>query len=241
MEKSELEQLFAVQEVDARLRELRHRLVNLAETSGAKSLAEDLKSLKLSHNSMRVSMESLAKRRDDLEDRSRILMGKVKNIKAKEMSGAISHRDIATTEAEISHLESQRSELEDAEFEVLSEIELLEPQMLDLESRIAERDAELSKLKEQNLDIASGLNGEIIDMDGKRSGLVGGIDAALLKIYDDIYARVASLAVAKVENGNCQGCRLKLSSVEIENVRRALSGDFSRPPTCEQCGRILYV
>ncbi len=241
MEKSELEQLFAVQEVDARLRELRHRLANLAETSGAKSLAEDLRLLQLSRNRMKASMESLGKRRDELEDRSRILMGKVKNIKAKEMSGAISHRDIATTEAEISHLETQRSELEDAEFEVLSEIEHLEPQLLDLESRIAERDIELSKLNGQNLDITNGVNGEITEMDGKRIAIVGGIDAALLKIYDDIYARVDSLAVAKVENGNCQGCRLKLSSVEIENVRRTLSGDFSRPPTCEQCGRILYL
>ena len=241
MNKSEVEKLFAVQDLDFRLQAIKRRLAGFDESSGAKAIADELRSLKLALKELNANLDGLVKRRDELEERSRSLMAKVKNIKAKEMSGAISHRDLATTEGEISNLELQRSDLEDQEMEVLTEIEELESPVLEVKARIAEREGELSRLRKENSEITEDLGIQIAELDTLRSELCKSIDPALLKMYTDVYARVGSVALAKVENGSCQGCRLRLSALEIENVKRLLSGEFSRPPTCEQCGRILYM
>ncbi|TAN20247.1 MAG: hypothetical protein EPN30_10815 [Actinomycetota bacterium] len=241
MNRLALEQLFKLQEVDTRLHELRTKLASLVETSGQKAVAGDVRALLQSQKVMNSKMETLVSRRDELDEHSRALMAKVKNIRAKEMSGAISHRDFASTEAEISHLEAQRAELDDAEFEVFSQIELLESQTQDLEQSLSQKNTQLSELKQMNSGVANGLNAEIASLEDRRSELLGLIDVDLEKIYEEIHARVGSMTIARVENGNCQGCRLKLSSVEIEGVKRTLAHEFSRPPTCEQCGRILFI
>lgn len=236
-----MDQLFALQDVDAGLWERSHKLSILEESSGARAAADVVKLLRMDLKSMNSRIATLVVRRDELDGRSRDLMAKVKNIKAKEMSGAISHRDFATTEAEISHLETQRSELEDAEFEVLSEIEQIEFQIQEVQQKLLVRDAELSELKAANANVVAVIKNEVADLEGKRSELTGVIDGSLLKTYDGIRLRVGSMTLARIENSNCQGCRLKLSSVEIESVKRVLAGEFSRPPTCEQCGRMLYI
>lgn len=241
MEKSDVEKLFALQEIDDKLRELEHKMNRLDDVSGAKALADELKSLQSTLKEIDARIDTLARRRDELDERSRSLMTKVKSMKAKETSGAISHRDIASTELEISNLESQRSDLEDEELEILSEIEGLEPEMEETQRRISGKIGELEGIREQNATVLADLGTQRSEMDAKRLELSQSVDPVLLKLYGDIYARVGTMALARVENGNCQGCRLKLSAVEIESVKRSLLGEFTRPPTCEQCGRILYA
>ncbi len=241
MDRFALERLFSLQDVDTTLHELRSKLGSLAEASGERAVAVEVRSLLQNQKVMNAKMEALVSRRDELDEHSRTLVTKVKNMRAKEMSGAISHRDFASTEAEISHLETQRAELDDAEFEVFSEIEILQSQIQDVQQNLSQKNIKLSELKDMNAGIAGGLNADIASLEEQRSELVGVIDAGLEKIYEDIHARLGSMTVSRIENGNCQGCRLKLSSVEIEGVKRTLASEFSHPPTCEQCGRILFI
>ena len=110
VDKSELEKLFALQDIDSKLTELKRKMSTLEESSGAKDVAAAVRARKLQLGEIDSQMQGLLRRRDELEDRSKSLIAKVKSMKAMELRGAISHRDIASTEAEISSLESQRSE-----------------------------------------------------------------------------------------------------------------------------------
>lgn len=241
MNKSSLEQLASVQEVDIKLSHQRQSLEQLNETSGINAIVRQVKVLKTSLSELQTRLRSVQHERDELDEVSSRLMAKVKRMRAQEKSGAISHRDIATTEAEISHLESQRSDLEDKELEVLSEIELVEGEIASLKVSLADKEGELSGLRIIVEKSSEELSSNISELNRKRLELVEGIDPALLKIYESIHGRVGSVALAKVENSSCQGCRLKMSAVEVEGVKKVLQGEFSRPPTCEQCGRILYI
>lgn len=241
MNKNSLEQLAKVQEVDTKLSHQRHALDQLRETSGVNAAMGDLKILKTSLSDIQTKLRSALHERDELEESSSRLMAKVKKMREQEKSGAISHRDLATTEAEIAHLESQRSDLEDRELVALADIELVEGELAALRTNLADKEAQLSGLNAIVSKSSEELRSDISVLDGQRLELVRGMDPALLTIYETIYGRVGSLALAKIENSSCQGCRLKMAAVEVEKVKKTLLEEFSRPPTCEQCGRILYI
>ena len=54
--------------------------------------------------------------------------------------------------------------------------------------------------------------------------------------YDRLRAALGGVAVARLVNGTCQGCHLRLSAVEVDRIRK-LSPD--EPVHCEECGRLL--
>lgn len=241
MNRSDLEQLFSLQGVDERLQILRQKLAELNETSGAKALAETLKLARLNQKALSVQLQEATQLRDELEEKSKALLTKARNIQAKERSGAISHRDLVTSETEISHLEAQRSELEDQELGVLSRLEDLESEIGKIGEEISEIERVLTDRKSNNELVAAEMQSEIGSLELQRSLEVSKIPIKLLQIYDGIHSRVGSQTIARIEHSNCGGCRLKLSSVEIDKVKRELAQEFLLPPTCEQCGRILFI
>ena len=55
-------------------------------------------------------------------------------------------------------------------------------------------------------------------------------------MYESLLKTRDGSAVAKVERGMCQGCRLTLPTLELQRARS--SEGIAR---CGSCGRILYV
>lgn len=72
----------------------------------------------------------------------------------------------------------------------------------------------------------------IAGLEGRREGMVGRLDPASLRLYEDV-RRSRQQAVARVEQGRCQGCRVALSTNEIQKARGSII-------QCSSCGRILY-
>ena len=59
---------------------------------------------------------------------------------------------------------------------------------------------------------------------------------ALVAQYDSLRANFGGVAVARLEQGSCRGCHIKLSSVEFDRVRHL---PIDAVVHCEHCGRIL--
>lgn len=241
MNKSSLEALFPIQDVDSRLDQLQKASDHLYQSSGAKELSSQLHALKADIEASRTNLRKLYKERDDLEAKSSALIEKVKKIKAQEQSGSISHRDIASTEAEISNLEAQRSSLEDQELVILTEIDQAEVIAERLKGEFDSVGADLNRRLKDNEAKLIELSGEMEKLRSEKEALKVQVDPTLIGIYESVRNRVSTSPIARIENSICQGCRLKMSSAEVQGVRLQLSADFSRPPTCEQCGRILFI
>ena len=73
-------------------------------------------------------------------------------------------------------------------------------------------------------------------LEAKRDGQVDGMDAAALSIYQALRERWQGPAVAIVERGLCQGCRITLPMSVLQKARSGLG-----LVRCVNCERILLV
>jgi len=76
----------------------------------------------------------------------------------------------------------------------------------------------------------------LASLEQRREDLAARIDAASLELYQDLRQKRQGRAVAKVEQGMCQGCRLVLSMTELQRAR--ISQELVQ---CSSCQRILYL
>ena len=80
------------------------------------------------------------------------------------------------------------------------------------------------------------LEAEIAGLERRRTEQAAEIEAGLLRLYDRLIEIRQGRAVAKVEGGACQGCRI---SLPMNLIQRARAGtDIVQ---CSSCERILYV
>ena len=80
------------------------------------------------------------------------------------------------------------------------------------------------------------LNAEKAGFEGQRSKLTEGLDPLTLQRYEALRKSKGGLAVAKVERGLCQGCRMSLPTHQQQRVR---SG--RQEVLCSSCGRLLFL
>ena len=73
------------------------------------------------------------------------------------------------------------------------------------------------------------------DLEKKRRTLMAKLPAPEVSRFDRLFSHRQGRAVVKVEGGICTGCRVKIRSPFLMQMREAKA-----PLTCESCSRILY-
>jgi predicted nucleic acid-binding Zn-ribbon protein len=145
------------------------------------------------------------------------------------------HKELESLQHELATLARRQSELEDAELEVMermeavtASVERLEAERAELQGRIdavvARRDAALADLAHERDQLVR-----------DRVGMIAGMDAALLALYEKIRESTGAGA-AMLRARRCEGCRLELNPQEIQRIRAAAPDDVVR---CEECRRIM--
>ena len=150
--------------------------------------------------------------------------------------GAITNpRDLESLEQEASRARDvvQRQAAELLELSVQAEEaktnhDALAQQLADAQSAWHIRQAEL---KNQT----ALLTAEQEEVAAKRDSLAATLDAAAIGQYENLRRAKAGLAVAKMERGLCQACRMSLPTQQQQQVR---SG--RQTVLCNSCGRILF-
>ena len=74
----------------------------------------------------------------------------------------------------------------------------------------------------------------LTDLKNNRQALIDKIDPQTVTLYQQL-RKQKTTAVAKVQQGICAGCRISLSTANLQQVR---SGSLAQ---CTNCGRILYL
>ncbi|MFC2014279.1 C4-type zinc ribbon domain-containing protein, partial [Chloroflexota bacterium] len=74
----------------------------------------------------------------------------------------------------------------------------------------------------------------VSDLKQKREVAATSIDPESMEFYGEL-RKQKGIAVAKVEQGTCRGCRISLSTAELQKAR---SGSILR---CGSCRRILFL
>ena len=162
---------------------------------------------------------------------------RLENIDRRIYSGMVTNpRELEAFEEEKSNLQRQRSEEEDSLLEAMVEIEELQADEIQANQAYdainSTREREIIKLQSDE----GTLTQELPVMMDQRDDMAAEYPPIAMATYDIVRGRRGGQAVALVERGACQGCRLTLPSFELQKVRT--SQDIVQ---CSSCTRILVI
>jgi uncharacterized protein len=228
--------LLDLQAIDTALTQLRHRRANLPEHAELTRLGREV----AASEDARVRAQVVV---DDLDRDIARLEKDVDQVRARSSkdqtrldAGTGPVRELEALQHEIASLARRKSELEDAELELMEQ----------RETGQAALDEVLRRLKEQRDQVAAAENrrdaalAEIARDEqarlAERGPLSAGLPADLLTLYDRIREGSGGIGAALLRGGRCEGCRLELSGMELAAVRSAEPDEVVR---CDECRRIL--
>ena len=226
--------LYDLQELDwalsadeASLKEVRARLEDESEINAARARLQKLTAELDKRAPLRRTLESsLARLEERLQAAEQRLYG-----------GAVTNpRELSASEEERRLLQEQRGAEEDRMLDIMVEIEELQSSRdatQELLGRLeTDREAEYADLLQRQ----DALVVSIDELQRGRQRITPEIPVAMLSVYESLLKTRGGHAVAKVERGLCQGCRLALPT--MENQRAKSSQGIVQ---CSSCRRILYA
>jgi hypothetical protein len=83
---------------------------------------------------------------------------------------------------------------------------------------------------------AAEINEQAAKASAARATAAGDVPADLVALYDKIRASSSGIGAAPLRRGQCGGCRVMLSTVDLNAIRAAAPDEVIR---CEECRRIL--
>ena len=227
--------LYDLQELDwelsadeTSLADVRSRLEDDSELVAARARLEQLGS----------ELDKRAPTRRDLELSLGALDERLQATQQRLYGGAVTNpRELAAFEEERTHLQTQRGVLEDQMLEVMVEIEDLQSSRNEAQERLARLEAERETEYAGLLVRQDALVAELEELRLAREEITPDIPATTLSVYESLLKIRGGHAVAKIERGLCQGCRLALPTMEQQRAKSATGGIIQ----CSSCRRILYV
>jgi len=227
-------QMFALQELDIvldRVQDEHDRVENeLNNGDTVKNLetelerdAELLQETELQQKATKLEADSQKERSESLN--SQLYGGEVTN-----------PRDLESLEREASNVLVIVEQQESALAEITVKVEEAQTKKSKLESKLDEAKAAWEIRRTELQASLKELNAEKAGFEGRRSKMTESLDPSTLERYEALRKSKGGLAVAKVERGLCQGCRMSLPTHQQQRVR---SG--RQEVLCSSCGRLLFL
>jgi predicted nucleic acid-binding Zn-ribbon protein len=159
---------------------------------------------------------------------------KMKSHEKELMSGRIrSPSDLTRMSEEVGHMKASLAEQEDREFDLMAALEAAEAELASAQEELADAQASVEAAAPKLQGRLKVIEGEVAELELQREGLWVEIPAPLQAAYRKI-SRIPNPVVAMV-NGQCEGCRVQLTTNELQLLRRG------ERFTCQNCNRILVL
>jgi hypothetical protein len=225
-------QLYQLQEIDLELEANEQALSQIASQLG-ESQAVVRAQTKLASENQRL--QELKRQQQSLEWEIDDLTNKLAVAQKKLYGGSIKNpKELASLQHEVEGFKSTRGHLEDKALEVMEQVELTASSIATLNTAIKSLTAEWQSQQQQLSNNMEELKATQSDLKRKRQALSAGIDPETIEFYNTLKRRRGT-TVARVEQGICHGCRISLSTGELQQVRGG------RLVQCSNCGRILFL
>jgi uncharacterized protein len=152
-------------------------------------------------------------------------------------AGQVSNaRELESLQSEVASLRRRQSDLEEGVLELMEKREAAQA-LRDGAAAEAETVAADTASVTARSDVAVGEIGELeAKAQTARASAVAGLPDDLLALYERVRAQSGGLGAAPLRRGQCLGCRVQLSTVDLNEVRAAAPDEVVR---CEECRRIL--
>jgi len=216
---SQLLELQAVDSAIDRLDARKRALEGEGELAAARAQAE------LAERELKLEHEIDSITRKAAEEESRLYGGAVANAK-----------ELASIQHEVDNLKKRKSEREDELLVVLERREDVDRRAKEAEEHATELRIAVDHVAGDAARELSTVSADLVARTDERARLAAGIDPELLELYEELRPQKKGVAAVALVDGVCQGCHEKLSSVELDRVKR--TEGIAR---CEYCRRIIVL
>ena len=227
-------QLYELQEVDLEIDAKRERLTQVMGRLGESEVLDE------AHLSLARDEEKLV----ELQRIQREVEREVEDLQAKAAvatdklyGGTVKNpKELSSLQEQLSNFRRKIGEGDDKTLDIMSEVEAAQKNVSVKRSEVAKIEegwqAEQASLSQEQTDLSAALS----TLEQKRKELASKLDTVSLELYEDIRQKRQGRAVAKLERGMCQGCRIALPMSELQRARMG-----QELVQCGSCERVLYV
>lgn len=225
--------LVEVAALDAAIENADRARRNPAQTAQVQALLAERQTLS-------TELTALLGARDDLATELRRIESDVEVVDARSardterLSATSNVKEAQGLEREIESLAKRKSDLEDAQLDVMDRLEAAGASVEAQEAEIARVNTEGARLSAEGKAAVAEATARMETAVRDRAALVGTIPADLLATYDRVAARSAGAAVLRQRT--CEGCRMVLAGTDLQAIRQAAEDDVV---FCPECGCIL--
>lgn len=231
---SRARQLYELQGVDLEIEARREALVRVESRLGQSGALVEIRA------ALAREEESLA----ELERSQRLGEWEVEDLRSKAAlleqklyGGSVRNpKELVSLQQQVEHLKKTKRRQEDSVLDIMTQVEAAQSRVATIRRELERMEGnwreEQSSLSREQAELTASL----ASLEQRREDLVARIDGASLELYQDLRGKRQGRAVAKVEQGMCQGCRIVLPMTELQRAR--IGQELVQ---CSSCQRILYV
>ena len=190
----------------------------------------------------RTALDTARKRLTDLQHQQRAaewenddLGAKIAHEEKKLYEGSVKNpRELMGLQQELELLKAKRKEKDDKLLAIMMDVDSAQ-QDVELGSKELKSKESIWEAKQRQLSTEhASLEANLTALEQKRNSVLERVDPANLRLYEGLRLAKQGKAVARVEQGRCQGCRISLPVSDQQGVRIG-----HELVTCSNCGRIL--
>jgi uncharacterized protein len=229
--------LLDLQQVDASLDQMAHRLRTLPELAALAQLAERSTEVGDRYGRLRTEVDDLgrAQRKADA-DVEQVRERRTRN-RARIDGGLVSDpKQLQAMQHEIATLDRRIGDLEDSELEVMERLEDASAELGRLGEELARIEAEAGELTRSRDEAVAEIGTRRTEALAERDALASEIPADLLALYEKLRTQLGGVGVGALHHGRCGGCQLDVGAADLARMATAPSNEVLR---CEECNRIL--
>ena len=232
---SELEALHGVQELDTRIFELSDREENHPLKQELEELEEEAAANQVVLDEAVSLLEESRKKQGRMEEEVQRVEDKLGREEGKLYDGKVTNpKELRGLQAEVRSIKKKKDTLETELLEEMERQDEMKLRLDDLQSNQERLQGEVGEKEETLRKEMEEIAANRAELEKQRDELRAGIDAELLELYEHLLESKHRLAVVKVVDGVCQGCRVELPGMEYDRFLK--SDDVFR---CTNCGRIM--
>jgi len=226
-------QLYDLQEIDLELDKKGAMLLHLeSQLSHNQPLAE----AKAQLESKQKQLAEVQTKEREIEWAMEDLLAKLKPLREKLYAGSVKNpKELSSLQQQVEQFKGQVSQEEDKALEIMGQVETVQREIAALSAEVRRMEEEWQKERERLLAEQTELTSAINALGKRRNEIAATVELTHLDLYEALRVKRQGYAVARIEQGRCQGCRITLSTSEMT---RARVGGLVQ---CDSCSRVLYL
>lgn len=228
--------LLEVQADDTRLDGLAHRRRTFPALSEIARLTAEISALHDRLAESATALGDLTRAQSKAENETTPVRGRLDRNNARLASGQGSAKDLQAMSSENESLHRRISVLEEAELEVMEQLEQAQSTQAELAAAADGLQAGLSRAAELRDAAFADLDDETARVRPRREAAAAQLPAELSALYERTRKSSGGVGAAALVDGRCGGCRLELNVSELNAIRAAAPDEVLE---CDECGRIL--